>query len=502
MTNLQYLPEPNLLFGHDQAVEDPRDGLSLFGPLDEGKPHGIRAGVIGTREGLRRFKDWVCGLRLPIETSPPSAAMPAFPGFEAAFGIPWHANSTIEMVVKEADLESVLYLDDKHVRVYRTVDLYAKRIIQAIRSEDVTVDMWFVVIPDDVWEYGRPTSQVNPKDKVNTTGGLSFDYAMRLQIQQSMFEEDQELALPYYYDVHFRNQLKARLLHHNAPTQIIRETTLARYEFLNQIGQPIRQLEPESAVAWKLSTAAFYKSGGRPWKLSAIRPGVCYIGMAFKVAENSPNPRTACCAAQMFLDSGDGVVFRGAVGPWYNPNRGDFHLSRRAARDLMFTAIESYAEKVGKAPNELFLHGKVRFNDDEWAGFEEGAGSSTRLVGVHIRKNRNLKLYRKGQYPVVRGLAYVQDEDTAFLWTKGFIPRLQTYPGWEVPWPLFVNVCRGEADIMVVLRDILALTKLNYNSCIYGDGVPVTLRFADAVGEILTAGPVDGLPPLSFKHYI
>ena len=42
---------------------------------------------------------------------------------------------------------------------------------------------------------------------------------------------------------------------------------------------------------------------------------------------------------------------------------------------------------------------------------------------------------------------------------------------------------------MVVLRDILALTKLNYNTCIYGDGVPVTLRFADAVGENLKAGP-------------
>ena len=37
--------------------------------------------------------------------------------------------------------------------------------------------------------------------------------------------------------------------------------------------------------------------------------------------------------------------------------------------------------------------------------------------------------------------------------------------------------------------DVLGLTKLNYNACIYGDGVPVTLRFADSVGEILTAAP-------------
>ncbi len=53
------------------------------------------------------------------------------------------------------------------------------------------------------------------------------------------------------------------------------------------------------------------------------------------------------------------------------------------------------------------------------------------------------------------------------------------------------------------MRDVFGLTKLNFNACIYGDGQPVTLRFADSVGEILTAGPADSdQPPLPFKHYI
>jgi hypothetical protein len=34
------------------------------------------------------------------------------------------------------------------------------------------------------------------------------------------------------------------------------------------------------------------------------------------------------------------------------------------------------------------------------------------------------------------------------------------------------------------MADILSLTKLNYNSCRHSDGLPVTLKFADAVGEI------------------
>ena len=66
-----------------------------------------------------------------------------------------------------------------------------------------------------------------------------------------------------------------------------------------------------------------------------------------------------------------------------------------------------------------------------------------------------------------------------------------------------IDVLRGEADLLTVMEDVMALTKLNFNACIYGDGLPVTLRFADAVGEILTAGPaVDKQPPLPFKYYI
>jgi len=36
-----------------------------------------------------------------------------------------------------------------------------------------------------------------------------------------------------------------------------------------------------------------------------------------------------------------------------------------------------------------------------------------------------------------------------------------------------------------VARDILGLTKLNYNACKLGESRPVTVGFSDAVGEIL-----------------
>jgi hypothetical protein len=44
----------------------------------------------------------------------------------------------------------------------------------------------------------------------------------------------------------------------------------------------------------------------------------------------------------------------------------------------------------------------------------------------------------------------------------------------------------------------MSLTKLNFNAAEYCDKLPVTLRFADLVGEILTAGPITPHAPLPF----
>jgi hypothetical protein len=84
----------------------------------------------------------------------------------------------------------------------------------------------------------------------------------------------------------------------------------------------------------------------------------------------------------------------------------------------------------------------------------------------------------------------------------GFIPRLNTYPGREVPNPITVDIVKGDADSRQVLKDLMALTKLNFNNAGFSDGLPVTLRFADLIGEILTAGPTGVSAPLPFRFYI
>jgi hypothetical protein len=90
----------------------------------------------------------------------------------------------------------------------------------------------------------------------------------------------------------------------------------------------------------------------------------------------------------------------------------------------------------------------------------------------------------------------------ARLWGSGFKPRLRTYDGSEVPVPLEITVQHGEAEVEQVARDILGLTKFNYNASKLGEFQPVTIRFSKEVGEILVTNRKTGKRHPNFKYYI
>ena len=57
-------------------------------------------------------------------------------------------------------------------------------------------------------------------------------------------------------------------------------------------------------------------------------------------------------------------------------------------------------------------------------------------------------------------------------------------------------------DIRTVLSDIMGLTKINYNACNYNDGLPVTIRFANKVGDVLTMGSARDAEKQPLKFYV
>jgi hypothetical protein len=321
----------------------------------------------------------------------------------------------------------------------------------------------------------------------------------------SLFADIEEEAQTYLFAKNFHHQLKCQLLDKEIIIQIVRETTLDPSIDVDNFGNPKRAIQEPAKIAWNFATTLYFKARGQPWQLANVRPGICYVGLVFK-QDPSPAARgEACCAAQMFLNSGDGVVFRGALGPWYSEKSREFHLSRVAAADLIDQVVKQYkSSHDNEPPKELFIHGRQRFSEEEWEGFKSAVPDATIFTGVRIRSTQDLRLFRPDvDVPVLRGTAVTVTKREGYLWTTGYIPRLRTYPGFETPKPILVEINHGDADLLTVMRDVLALTKVNYNACEYASGLPVTLKFADRVGDILTASPQGRkAPPLPFRYYI
>ena len=126
-----------------------------------------------------------------------------------------------------------------------------------------------------------------------------------------------------------------------------------------------------------------------------------------------------------------------------------------------------------------------------------------KLYGNAFRGSSRIKCQRfTSDFLTRRRDVYKRQGHNGYLWASGFIPRLRTYPGWESPVPLTITIQHGDADITQVARDILCLTKLNYNACKYGESEPVTIGFSNAVGEILVSNPTIKNRSPKFKFYI
>lgn len=495
----QVLSEPKLVFRYDQQLVDPHHGLSLFGPWDvdlSSHPKSMAYAVVGTQRGIDLCAKWIARVNKAI-LSPKGMSRfiwPTFPGVEAAFHSSCNENPVWSGQLQKDLLSRAARIKDPNKRCYEVVNQYVSQ-LKTIEKRDEYCPVIICVVPDEVYLNCRPKSRVS-----NGIGNQvsAMESRKRKLGELDLFDTfDPE---QYDYSVDFRRQLKGRAMEYGTPIQIIRESTIASTE------SPIslkRGLTPQSDIAWNLMTTFFYKAGGRPWKLASARDGTCYVGLAFKKSVEALDNRTACCAAQMFLDTGDGIVFLGDEGKWYSPEDRQFHLTQEAAYNLLRGIIDTYKSLDGGPLKEIFLHSRSTINNEEYAGYRAACPKDVQLVGVRVRTQRRaVKLFRQGKWPVLRGTFWPVDKRKAFLWASGFKPGLRTYDGWEIPLPLEITVQHGDADIQGVSKDILSLTKLNYNCCKSGDSQPVTVLFSDAVGEILVSNPRMKKQEPRFKFYI
>ena len=112
-----------------------------------------------------------------------------------------------------------------------------------------------------------------------------------------------------------------------------------------------------------------------------------------------------------------------------------------------------------------------------------------------------MRILRTGKYPPLRGMEFGLG-NLHFLYTTGFVPAYGAYFHGHVPSPILIADHFGDTPVKELLREILVLTKMNWNSAAFAGLMPITLRFAREVGDIMKEISPDREPLTNYKYYM
>jgi hypothetical protein len=303
--------------------------------------------------------------------------------------------------------------------------------------------------------------------------------------------KEMELTGEKHYS-NLRRAIKLEALKLSLETQIVWQSTL----------EEAKGSQDLATVAWNFFVGLYYKGGGHPWHLGKPQIGTCYVGISFFFPESARGSSGLDASiAQVFSHTGDGMVIRGDRAAEYDPENRTPRLSAQSARYLIKKALDEYRSQTKTIPSRLVIHKSSGYSEDEIEGIKSAASNVSQIDLLAIDSSR-YSFYRCGIYPPLRGTVIPLDGYGTLLFTKAYSPYLGTYPGLGVPRPLVIREHHGDSPTTEVARDILALTKLNWNTADFSCGMPITLNYSRKVGEILKQGLVDDIEKWRFSYFI
>lgn len=462
----QYLDEPLLCFADGNQHIDPKLGIFKFGPKSykprKGHPSTVRVGFIGSAETIDAAKQW-------METNADGVSGESkytnFPGFnsdrgffsELVFEDDWIAQ------LNRNEIESILRIEQQREQFEAVLQLLETK-LELLSTKDRPPEYIVVALPDKLGEKCRVA-----------------DY------------QDAEVGA-VHRDLH--RAFKSMAMKYRIPTQLIQQDTLKGRS---------RKNEHPSVVAWNFFTGLYFKAGGFPWGPIGLQPGTCYIGISFYRPLGSAFSTMQTSLVQAFDEQGDGLVLRGHDFTWDAEKEGSKspHLPEEEASRLVEMVLTRYEKERGQKPRRVVVHKTSRYWPPEQSGFEEVLQKSVNQYDlVALARQSIVRLLIANKYPPLRGTRFTVG-DIDYLYTTGYIAELKQFHGMHVPSPIQIADHIGyDTPREQLLRDILILTKMNWNSSRLGGSSPITVRFSRLVGDIMREIPVDREPQPNFKYYM
>jgi len=478
--------EPELQFGSSRHI-DIRFGLMNYSPLDfdsDDAPKRIRIGIVGSAASIEGLRDWLerCREEIPAKQSRQPNLFPKFPGFssEVGFCSELAFDSSLERSISSTEIAEIIdgtVRDEQKVRAVSAIVREVRLLLE--KKPDVVV----CAVPHELLDAFEPDAdKIDLDNEESDDGGkqestLDFHHLLKARCMALPRACPLQLVLPGTYDPKKRRRGRTK-------------------------GRDIRPLQDEATRAWNFHTALYYKANGVPWKLihDPSNLQTCFVGVGFY--RTLDRERLFASVAQVFNERGNGVVVRGEAALYEKEDR-QVHLDADGAYALLCRALEEYRSEHKTIPARIVVHKTSSHSAAEIDGFSRAAREHRIEYCELLSMSKSfIRLFRNAEYPPLRGTFASLDDKSHILYTRGSVEFYATYPGMYMPRTVRIECDRIEHTPRFLAEEILALTKMNWNDTQFDGGMPITIRAARQVGNILKyAGPND-LVPSQYSFYM
>lgn len=486
-----FFEEPDLEFAGGGTHIDIRFGITRYGPLDLGDlraPAQLRVGLVGTDETIAAIRQWFehCKPGIARKESKLVNLFPEFPGFsvDTSFRSSLVFHDRWCSSIRQREIDAVLTHSDGDETVRQSVAMFVDHAEELIQQGGPMV---LVCVPPHDLLAAVDERRGGPTDT-----------------DEQEIDEGSEALDPHQPPtISFHDLLKAEGMRLPVPLQMVRPKTYKglqpRKKGKKTLSVP---LQDEATRAWNIHTALYYKAGGIPWRLlrDAAELTTCFVGISFY--RSLDRTRLLTSVAQVFNERGEGVIVKGAQAQLDKDDKTPY-LPQSDAHALLKKAIQVYRQEHKTTPARIVIHKTSRVTPDEAIGFEAAAQEHSIDTVELLTVRRSLtRLYREGTYPPLRGTFVELQGASGLLYLKGSVNFFETYPGMYVPRPLEFTTFRAETPLERLAREMLSLSKLNWNNTQFDGGEPITVRAARRVGDILKCIPEGGKVQPTFRFFM
>jgi hypothetical protein len=278
---------------------------------------------------------------------------------------------------------------------------------------------------------------------------------------------------------------KAYCVQRGVASQFLRESTLAK--------------RFDCEVMWWLSLSLYAKSMRTPWVLDSLPDTTAFAGLGFGVRRQKTSAgHIVLGCSHIYTSEGIGLTYRltkveNPVFVQKNP-----HLSEDDAIKVAEDIRQLFFDSRGRLPERVVIHKRMPFLKAEREGLLKGLKEASQIDLVEINVEPAVRCtastvvdnrFAAHGSPIDRGTTILFDRYQFLLWVNGNAhptsEQEDYYMGrFRIPAPVLVRKHWGPTSLSEISFEILALSKMNWNTFDLYARLPATIHSSNEIARI------------------